>query len=54
MAKPLPPPPPPPPWPVRAVWWAWGWLIYWPQTRQLKREGFKRTGWREWEYHPDA
>jgi hypothetical protein len=50
MAKPV-PAEPRVPWPVVLAWYVWGYLT-WPwQARQLKREGFIRTGWMRWE-HP--
>ncbi len=38
------------PWHIRLAWRIWGNLTWWPwQVRQLKRAGFRRTGWRQWE-----
>jgi hypothetical protein len=35
---------------VRIMWKTYV-LVTWPrQVRQLKREGFRRTGWRTWEW----
>lgn len=48
------PPDPAVPWWLLAVWRFWG-LVTWPaQARQLKREGFRRTGWRTWEAGPGS
>ncbi len=48
------PAPPSLPWLARAGWKAWD-IIIWPLTaRQLKRSGFRRTGWMTWEAGPDA
>jgi hypothetical protein len=39
---------------VIAVWRAWE-TVTWPRTaRQLKRAGFRRTGWMTWESGPDG
>lgn len=41
------------PWPVRTAWYLRE-LVTWPSTaRQLKRAGFRRTGWRTWETVPE-
>jgi hypothetical protein len=49
MPKPL---PPEPPLPARFGWWAWSWLS-WPwQVREMKRYGFRRVGWMTWETGP--
>ena len=46
--KPLPPEPLVPWWTLTA-WRAWA-LITWPRdVRKLKREGWRRTGWMQWE-----
>ena len=51
MPKPL-PPEPAVPLLTRLRWWAWSYLS-WPwQVRQLKRAGFRRTGWMTWESGP--
>ena len=51
--KPL-PPEPPVPWWVRAVWRVQTAAV-WPfEARKLKREGFRRVGWRHWEYDGGA
>ena len=51
--KPL-PPEPRIPWWVRAAWWVQT-TATWPfEVRKLKREGFRRIGWRTWEYNGGA
>lgn len=37
---------------LQFAWYVWGeWITWWPwQTRQLRKAGFRRTGWRTWEY----
>lgn len=48
------PPEPAVPWWVLAAWRAWA-VVTWPaQARQLKRAGFRRTGWMTWESGPDG
>jgi hypothetical protein len=43
------PPEPHVPWPVELIWRLYT-VITWPlYVRQLKRLGFRRTGWMKWE-----
>lgn len=47
----LKPEPPKLPWRVRVRSFVWHQVTWWPwQVRLLKRGGFRRTGWRKWEY----
>jgi hypothetical protein len=39
-------------WLSRWGWWAWG-ILTWPATvRELKRHGFRRTGFMTWDTGP--
>lgn len=38
------------PWYTRMAWRIWAeWITYPWQARQLRKAGFRRTGWRQWE-----
>ncbi len=44
------PPDPPVSWFTVLSWRIWARLTWWPwQVRELKRAGFRRTGWCKWE-----
>jgi hypothetical protein len=48
------PEPPPPSWLVIAYWQVRSWVT-WPHTvRQLKRAGFRRTGFMTWGEGPEG
>jgi hypothetical protein len=37
-------------WPTLIAWRIWSWLTWWPwQVHQMKRSGFRHTGWMRWE-----
>jgi hypothetical protein len=36
-----------------AYWWVRSWLTWPRHARQLKRAGFRHTGWMTWEIGPD-
>jgi hypothetical protein len=41
--------PPALPWWIRGSWRVWVFVTWPAQARQLRRAGFRRTGWMTWE-----
>jgi hypothetical protein len=48
------PPEPHIPWPVEIFWRLYEFVTWPAAVRQLKRAGFRRTGWMTWESGPDG